>query len=172
MKTRLAAQRGFTLIELIVVLVILGILAIVALPRLIDMQRDARIAKAQAVYGLLRSASVLAHSRCLLDIANPATSLTLVNCTSNPPRVDMEGTMVDIANRYPAATAAGIDAAAQINLDNDALDVSMSSGSSVPTRIYDLAGGTVPSCRVSYQEATVNGGVFVAPVFGLITTGC
>lgn len=58
-----ANSKGFTLIELVVVIIILGILGAVALPKLINIQGDARAAVMRNVMGSMRAANALVYSK-------------------------------------------------------------------------------------------------------------
>jgi prepilin-type N-terminal cleavage/methylation domain-containing protein len=55
-------QRGFTLIELVMVIVILGVLAAVAIPKFVDLKGDAEAAALQGVAGGLASASAVNYA--------------------------------------------------------------------------------------------------------------
>jgi MSHA pilin protein MshA len=52
---KLRNQRGFTLIELVIIIVVLGILAAVAIPKYQDLSGEAREASARSALGSLRS---------------------------------------------------------------------------------------------------------------------
>jgi MSHA pilin protein MshA len=139
-------QKGFTLIELVIVITIIAILAAVALPRYVAMQRDARAAKMQAVYGAVRSAAALARARCELDMAASPVG----TCTSVGGTADMDGLAITMLNRYPTANAAGIIASASL-LAADGLTIS--AGGAVAGSIITIqaVGATAAvNCQVSY----------------------
>lgn len=59
-----STQRGFTLIELVVVIVILGILAAFAVPRFMNLEGDARAATLKSYGGALLAAATMARAKC------------------------------------------------------------------------------------------------------------
>lgn len=84
-------QRGFTLIELVVVIVILGILAAFAVPRFMGMEGEARAATVKNMAGVLRASSTMGHAKCLAQ-----------GC-ANGANIQFENTNIVIANSYPNA---------------------------------------------------------------------
>ena len=66
-------QKGFTLIELIIIIVILGILMAVAIPTYIDLKTDAANGAGKGVFGALSGANAILYAERLI---RPAGGLT------------------------------------------------------------------------------------------------
>jgi len=90
------AQRGFTLIELVVVIVILGVLAAFAVPRFMGLETEARVASVKSLAGSLRSAASMAHGMCVARGCSNANQTLVIG-----------GQNVTFVNQYP--TLATID---------------------------------------------------------------
>lgn len=75
-------QRGFTLIELVVVIIILSLLAAVAIPKFIDLSVTSHNAAAKGVAGSLASSSMINYGARL---AGSASAVLINGAACNPP---------------------------------------------------------------------------------------
>lgn len=71
------AQRGFTLIELVMVIVILGILAAVAIPKFVDLSGDAKQAAVDGMAGALASGAAINYAA---RSAKATNGVPVTNC--------------------------------------------------------------------------------------------
>ncbi len=74
-------EKGFTLIELIIVIVILGIIAGVAIPKFVGLSDDARKSAARGVCGAMSGTIAAKHANFLLD-ANTYNANSVIGDTT------------------------------------------------------------------------------------------
>jgi MSHA pilin protein MshA len=82
-------QKGFTIIELVVVIVILGILAAVAFPKFQDLSGDAQQAVVNATGSAVKSAAVILYSK------NQGSKSPVATCTATT-NVDYDAANITI----------------------------------------------------------------------------
>ena len=137
-------QRGFTLIELVVVIALLAILAAFAIPRYAGLEREARSATILGVSGSIRSGAALVHGLWLSQGINP---------------VVMEGNTINLTEGYPDATDVSLTLA-----DLTGFSVAVNAGGD--QAVFSKTGLT--NCEVVYNDALAN----TAPLISVDTSGC
>jgi prepilin-type N-terminal cleavage/methylation domain-containing protein len=83
-------NRGFTLIELVMVIVILGILAATAVPKFTDLSKEARVAALEGMKGAVQSGVKLIYAKALIE-----------GKTSGNNSITIGGTTIFLHNGYP-----------------------------------------------------------------------
>jgi MSHA pilin protein MshA len=67
MRKSMNNEKGFTLIELVMVIVILGILAATAIPKFVDLKSDAQLSVAEGITGALAGQITMLHAQYLIN---------------------------------------------------------------------------------------------------------
>lgn len=136
-----AQQKGFTLIELIVVIVILGILAATALPRFVNLQSDARAAQMSGIAATMEAAKQLVQAKWLVAGSTGATQVNIDGTTL----VNVITGVGPIVNGMPDTVAGGM-----VNAITTPAAVACVAGAATYVCTYTGFAG----CTVTYTRAS------------------
>lgn len=163
------SNKGFTLVELIIVIVILGILAVTAAPRFLNLAGDARGETLQAVKASLQSANSIINAKAIIQGVHTAATGT----------VNESGTNIAVVFGYVAATDAAVAAVLDLDgnfsviqgVENAALGIAATNVVIYPTGTTAPNGSTTTAqaCALIYTQAA---NATTKPTYAFQTDGC
>lgn len=134
-------QKGFTLIELIVVIVVLGILAAVASPRYLNFTKDAARASVEGLGGAVESAIDLQYGKAVIAVVERQETSTVNG--------------VDLRFGYPTASSLAASMSIDLNkftVQNEGSSSIISAPGFIPTTV-NLSN----ACQLTYTQSDAVG---------------
>lgn len=160
-------NKGFTLIELVIVIVILGILAVTAAPKFLNLAGDAKVGTLNAVKAALQSANAEVYSKAIIQNKDKLATSTLSNPAVNIVFGYTDATVTEVQKLLDApdfivypAVAATIDGFA-ISATTDVLIR--------PKDDAAIVAGATTGCALVYRKAA---SVTTKPVYHVVSNGC
>lgn len=150
-------QRGFTLIELVIVIVILGILAVTAAPRFINLQSDARDSTLDGMRASLETAASSIYAKAAISGQESGATGT----------VTISGNTVNLVYGYPQAAQA--DLANVLNISSADWEWGTATATAIKLYPNGSYNDNDSDCFVEYTEST---GVGSPPAIAVTSTDC